>query len=448
MLAQSERHTEAAKLVASIIDDASASAGERCESAEICATAAVFADDIDHMGQIVASWYEALPTHSPLLHLVGINQLALLTLYRGSPEQARYGYAQIDSGDEQAGGYALGWRDWIVGISYIWEGHVELAAQKLRVGLGRAEVQSGRRSPIAVMLASALATALLECDRPEEAAGLLADRLNILERRAPPDAIEMGFVTAVRLALIAKTGEMGYPSVLSAKTWGFYDVLFKGKPFAFQRPYGSYVMENVLFKISFPAEFHSQTAVEAAMTLHQELAKLGRSAEDVKKITIRTHEACIRIIDKKGPLDNPADRDHCIQYMVAVPLIFGRLTAADYEDAVAKDPRIDALREKIVCVEDPRFTKDYHDPDKRSIANALTLEFKDGKKLKEVVVEYPIGHKRRRKDGIPLLVDKFKVNLARVFPAKQIAAILDVSLDQKKLEAMPVHEYVDLLVRP
>jgi len=253
---------------------------------------------------------------------------------------------------------------------------------------------------------------------------------------------------AVRLALIAKTGEMGYPSVLSAKTWGFYDVLFKGKPFAFQRPYGSYVMENVLFKISFPAEFHSQTAVEAAMTLHQELAKLGRRADDVQKITIRTHEACIRIIDKKGPLDNPADRDHCIQYMVAVPLIFGRLTAADYEDAVAKDPRIDALRDRIVCVEDPRFTKDYHDPDKRSIANALTVELKDGKKLKEVVVEYPIGHKRRRNDGIPLLVDKFKVNLARVFPAKQIAAILDVSLDQKKLEAMPVHEYVDLMVRP
>jgi len=253
---------------------------------------------------------------------------------------------------------------------------------------------------------------------------------------------------AVRLALIAKTGEMGYPSVLTAKTWGFYDVLFKGKPFAFQRPYGSYVMENVLFKISFPAEFHSQTAVEAAMTLHGELAKLGRSADDVKKITIRTHEACIRIIDKKGPLDNPADRDHCIQYMVAVPLIFGRLTAADYEDAVAKDARIDALRDRIVCVEDPRFTKDYHDPDKRSIANALTVEFKDGKKLKEVVVEYPIGHKRRRKDGIPLLVDKFKVNLARVFPAKQIAAILDASLDQKKLESMPVHEYVDLLVRP
>jgi 2-methylcitrate dehydratase len=253
---------------------------------------------------------------------------------------------------------------------------------------------------------------------------------------------------AVRLALIAKTGEMGYPSVLTAKTWGFYDVLFKGKPFAFQRPYGSYVMENVLFKISFPAEFHSQTAVEAAMTLHGQLAKSGKSTDDIRKITIRTHEAAIRIIDKKGPLDNPADRDHCIQYMVAVPLIFGRLTAADYEDGVASDPRIDALRAKIECVEVPQYTKDYHDPDKRSIANALTVELKDGTKLKEVAVEYPIGHKRRRKDGIPLLVEKFKINLARVFPAKQIASILEVSLDQKKLEAMPVHRFVDLLVRP
>ncbi|HYM47375.1 MAG TPA: bifunctional 2-methylcitrate dehydratase/aconitate hydratase, partial [Burkholderiaceae bacterium] len=166
---------------------------------------------------------------------------------------------------------------------------------------------------------------------------------------------------AIRLALIAKTGEMGYPSVLTAKTWGFYDVLFKGKEFKFQRPYGSHVMEHVLFKISFPAEFHSQTAVEAAMTLHGQLGKLGKSAADIKKITIRTHEACIRIIDKKGPLDNPADRDHCIQYMVAVPIIFGRLTAQDYEDDVASDPRIDTLREKIVCVEDKRFTKDYHD---------------------------------------------------------------------------------------
>ncbi len=249
---------------------------------------------------------------------------------------------------------------------------------------------------------------------------------------------------AVRLALIAKTGEMGYPSVLSAKGWGFYDVLFKGKPFEFQRPYGSYVMENVLFKISFPAEFHSQTAVECAMTLHAKLAKDGRSTDDIKKITIRTHEACIRIIDKKGPLNNPADRDHCIQYMVAVPLLFGRLTAEDYEDSVANDPRIDTLRDKIVCVEDEGFTKDYHDPAKRSIANALTVEFKDGTKLKEVVCEYPIGHKRRRKEGIPVLEDKFRTNLARRFPAKQQQAILDVSLNQRKLEAMPVHEYVDL----
>jgi 2-methylcitrate dehydratase len=251
---------------------------------------------------------------------------------------------------------------------------------------------------------------------------------------------------AVRLALMAKTGEMGYPSVLSAKTWGFYDVLFKGNAFKFQRPYGSYVMENVLFKISFPAEFHSQTAVEAGMTLHQELKKLGRTADDVKRITIRTHEACIRIIDKKGPLSNPADRDHCIQYMVAVPLIFGRLTAGDYEDNVACDPRIDALRAKIECVEDKQFTKDYHDPKKRSIANALTLEFKDGKKLKEVVVEFPIGHARRRKDGIPLLVEKFKINLARRFPAKQQQRILAASLDQKALEAMPVCDFVDLFV--
>jgi 2-methylcitrate dehydratase len=251
---------------------------------------------------------------------------------------------------------------------------------------------------------------------------------------------------AVRLALIAKTGEMGYPSVLTAKTWGFYDVLFKGQPFKFQRSYGSYVMENVLFKISFPAEFHAQTAAEAAMTLHEQMSANGKRVEDIAKITIRTHEAAIRIIDKKGPLDNPADRDHCIQYMIAVPLIFGRLTAADYEDAVARDPRIDALRNKMECVEDPQFTKDYHDPDKRSIANALTVEFTDGSTFDEVVVEYPIGHKRRRAEGIPLLVEKFRTNLARRFPAKQQQAILDVSLDQAKLEAMPVNEYVDLYV--
>jgi 2-methylcitrate dehydratase len=249
---------------------------------------------------------------------------------------------------------------------------------------------------------------------------------------------------AVRLALIAKTGEMGYPSVLSAKTWGFYDVAFKGNAFKFQRPYGTYVMENVLFKISFPAEFHSQTAVECAMQLHASLRSMGRSADQIKRITIRTHEACIRIIDKKGPLDNPADRDHCIQYMVAVPLLFGRLTAADYEDAVASDPRIDALRDKIVCVEDPQFTRDYHDPEKRSIANALTVEFDDGTRLDELVCEYPVGHRRRRQEGWPLLEAKFRINLARRFAKKQQDAILAVSLDQAKLEAMPVHEYVDL----
>jgi len=249
----------------------------------------------------------------------------------------------------------------------------------------------------------------------------------------------------VRLALIARTGEMGYPSVLTAKTWGFYDVSFGGKPFRFQRPYSSYVMENVLFKISFPAEFHAQTAVEAAMSLHQEIARLGRTAEQIRKITIRTHEACIRIIDKKGALHNPADRDHCIQYMVAIPLLFGRLSAPDYEDAVADDPRIDRLREKIHCMEDDQFSKDYHDPQKRSIANALTVEFDDGKKLPEVVVEYPIGHKRRRKEGMPLLMEKFKTNLARVFPEKRTAILLALANDIKRFDATPVHEFVDLM---
>jgi len=248
---------------------------------------------------------------------------------------------------------------------------------------------------------------------------------------------------AVRLALISKTGEMGYPSVLTAKTWGFYDVLFKGQEFRFQRPFGSYVMEHVLFKISFPAEFHAQTAAEAAMSLHP---AVKNRIEDIKTVQIRTHEAAIRIIDKKGPLNNPADRDHCIQYMVAVPLIFGRLTAPDYEDDVAADPRIDLLREKIVCVEDRQFTRDYLDPEKRSIANALTVEFRDGKKLSEVVVEYPIGHKRRRKEGIPHLVEKFERNLARRFPAKQQRQILELCLDQRKLEQTPVKEFVDLMV--
>src|SRR6195952_3897313 len=251
---------------------------------------------------------------------------------------------------------------------------------------------------------------------------------------------------AVRLALIARTGEMGYPSVLTAPTWGFYDVQFKGQPFRFQRPYGSYVMENVLFKISFPAEFHAQTAVEAAMTIHAALKRVGKSAEDIRKITVRTHAACLRIIDKQGPLFNPADRDHCIQYMVAVPLLYGHLTAADYEDVVAQDPRIDVLRARIACVEDPAFTADYYDPAKRSIANALTVELNSGEMLDEVVVEYPIGHARRRSEGIPLLEAKFGINLARQFPEKQQQAILRMSLAQQELEAMPVHAYLDLYV--
>jgi 2-methylcitrate dehydratase len=249
---------------------------------------------------------------------------------------------------------------------------------------------------------------------------------------------------AVRLALFAKAGEMGYPSALTAKTWGFYDVSFKGKPFSFQRPYGSYVMENVLFKISYPAEFHAQTAVEAAMTIHGRLKAMGKSADDIASVRIRTHEACIRIIDKHGPLNNPADRDHTIQYMVAVPLIFGRLVASDYEDAVAADPRIDALRAKITCVEEPSFTKDYHDPEKRSIANAMTVMLRDGTVLPELVVEYPVGHRRRREEGFPLLEAKFRGNLARRFDAGRQQRILDVSLDQDRLEAMAVSDYVDL----
>ena len=252
---------------------------------------------------------------------------------------------------------------------------------------------------------------------------------------------------AVRLALMARAGEMGYPSALTAKVWGFYDVSFKGQQFKFQRPYGSYVMENVLFKISYPAEFHAQTAVEAAMALSAELKKRGKSDEDIRSATIRTHEACLRIIDKKGPLSNPADRDHCVQYMVAIPLLFGRLTAADYEDRFALDPeiatRIDTLRAKITCVEEPRFTEDYHDPEKRSIANSLHVVLNDGTKL-EQTVEYPIGHRRRREEGLPLLIEKFKTNLRRRFSDAQQQRILEVSLDQPRLEAMPVHEYVDL----
>ncbi len=245
----------------------------------------------------------------------------------------------------------------------------------------------------------------------------------------------------VRLALMAHKGEMGYPAALTAKTWGFYDVLFKGQPFVLKQAYSSYVMENVLFKISFPAEFHAQTAVECAVTLHPDVKD---RINDIKKVVITTHESAIRIIDKKGPLNNPADRDHCIQYMCAIGLIKGNLTAADYEEDVAHDPRVDALRDKMECVEKKEWTRDYLDPKKRSIANAIQVFFKDGSKTANVAVEYPIGHRRRRKDGIPLLEAKFRTNLARRFADKQRAAIYALCKDQIKLEATPVNEFVDL----
>ena len=252
---------------------------------------------------------------------------------------------------------------------------------------------------------------------------------------------------AVRLSLMAKTGEMGYPTALTAKTWGFYDVSFQGKKFVFQRPYASYVMENVLFKISFPAEFHAQTAVEAALKIHTLMLAQGKSHEDVERISIRTHEACIRIIDKKGPLRNPADRDHTIQYMLAIPLIFGQLTARDYEDDIASDPRIDQLRERMECVEDKQYTKDYHDPEKRSIANAVTVFFKDGSQVGEIAIEYPVGHKRRREEGIPLLLEKYRKNLARIFDESQQGVITNLTLDYEKLSNTSVSKLMDILVK-
>ncbi len=247
----------------------------------------------------------------------------------------------------------------------------------------------------------------------------------------------------VRLALMALKGEMGYPSALTAKTWGFYDVLFKGQPFKFDRPFGSYVMENVLFKISFPAEFHAQTAVECAVKLHPEVKD---RIDQIEKIVITTHESAIRIIDKKGPLGNPADRDHCIQYMTAIGLLKGNLVATDYEDNVAADPRIDALRDKMECVENKSYSRDYLNPEKRSIANAVQIFFKGGSKTADVAVEYPVGHRRRREEGIPLLEAKFQTNLARRFPAKQQSAILALCRDQERLEQTPVNEFVDLFV--
>ena len=234
---------------------------------------------------------------------------------------------------------------------------------------------------------------------------------------------------------------MGYPSALTAPTWGFYDASFGGQPFRFQRPYGSYVMENVLFKISFPAEFHAQTAVECAMQLHAEVA--GR-LDEIERVEIETQEAGVRIIDKTGPLANYADRDHCIQYMVAVPLIFGRLTADDYNDAVAADPRIDALRDKMTVKENQQFTKDYFDPDKRYIGNSLQVFFKDGTSTQKVSIDYPIGHRKRRQEGIPVLLNKFRDALAGHLPAARAERILAATADPAALDRMPLHRFMDL----
>ncbi|MBI1731917.1 MAG: bifunctional 2-methylcitrate dehydratase/aconitate hydratase [Gammaproteobacteria bacterium] len=248
---------------------------------------------------------------------------------------------------------------------------------------------------------------------------------------------------AVRHALISLTGEMGYPSALTAKTWGFQDALFKGNPLVVKRPFASYVMEQVLFKISFPAEFHAQTAVECALALHP---KVRNRMNDTGKIVIETQEAGARIIDKTGPLANPADRDHCLQYMVAVPLIFGRLTADDYEDKVAADPRVDALRGKMEVRENRQFSADYLDPDKRAIGNAIQIFFRDGSDTGRVAVDYPIGHRRRRAEGIPVLVEKCRANLLTRFDAARTERIMSVCNDQGKLESMPVNEFMELWV--
>ncbi len=267
-------------------------------------------------------------------------------------------------------------------------------------------------------------------------------------RQAPNAGSRKGWAAAdassraVMLGLMALKGEMGYPSGLSAKTWGFYDVLFRGKPFRLSRPYGSYIMENVLFKIAYPAGFHAQSAVECAIQLHP---LVRDRLSDIERIELDTHLACIRVLAKTGPLHNFADRDHCLQYMVAIGLLRGALESSDYEDAAAADPRIDRLRELMVVREDKRYTSDFYDPDKRSNANAIRVVFKEGSKTPKVSVEFPLGHPRRRKDGMPLLLQKFKVNLARRYPAKQQAAIFDLCMDRKRLESTPVHEFVDML---
>jgi 2-methylcitrate dehydratase len=244
---------------------------------------------------------------------------------------------------------------------------------------------------------------------------------------------------AVRLALIALKGEMGYPSALTAKTWGFQDAIFRGGTIRLPQPLGSYVMENVLFKISFPAEFHAQTAVEAAMTLHPEVRD---RIDQIERIRIETQEPGVRIIDKTGPLANPADRDHCIQYMVAIPLLFGRLTAHDYEDEIARDPRVDALRDKMEVRENPTFTQEYYAPEKRYIGNAVQVFFRDGSQSRRVAVDFPIGHRKRRAEGMPVLMQKFESSVAAQFPAAQARAITTLCADRARLEAMRVDAFV------
>lgn len=248
---------------------------------------------------------------------------------------------------------------------------------------------------------------------------------------------------AVRLAMITLSGEMGYPGVLSAPVWGFEDVLFKGEQLSLPQPFGSYVMENVLFKISFPAEFHAQTAVEAAVSLHPVIRD---KLDDIKTIEITTHESAIRIISKVGELNNPADRDHCLQYMVAIGLLKGNLVAEDYEDDAASDPRIDVLRKKMVIKEDTRYSEEYHEADKRSIANRIKIHFVDGSTTDEVEVEYPIGHKRRREEGIPVLEQKFLKNLEITFDSQKCEEIYTLCTDQYSLENITVTDFQELFL--
>lgn len=247
----------------------------------------------------------------------------------------------------------------------------------------------------------------------------------------------------VLLALMTMRGEMGCPSALSAPTWGFYDVSFRGKQFSFQRPYGTYVIENVLFKVCFPAEFHAQTAVEASVMLHPQVKD---RLPEIEKVVISTHESAIRIISKTGKLHNPADRDHCLQYMTAIGLIFGRLVAEDYEETVASDPSIDSLRDKMEIMENQRYSREYLEPDKRSIANAVQVFFKDGTSTGRIEVEYPLGHRSRRAEGIPLLDAKFKKNLLSRFPKQQAEKILTFFSNQERFEALPVNEFMPLFV--